>query len=195
MLYTFTFTSISARNTFVNIVKELWFSVDINTYSEIKSSKSEVKEHILWGGRDVKTENNTITRYEINIEKNMNEKEINYFNDFIYYYFNKEKPENNDWIVEWVSAWLWITLIIRWLLALIFKFIKIPYLIDIYSISIYKFSILLFIFIFLSIKFSKSWKPKSINKANKIEEKNNKIKKILLNEYLWEYWKKIISNM
>lgn len=195
MLYTYTFTNISSRNTFVNIVKELWFSVDLNTYSELKSSKSEVKDHFFWNGRDVKTENNTVTRYEINIEKDMNEVETKKFNDFIYFYFNKQTPKPDARIFEWIWGWFWLTLIIRWLIALILKFIKIPYFIDIYNVDTYKYVLLWWLFLVLTIKFQKSSKPESIKKAKILEEKNLKIKEMLMKEYLWEYGRKIITNM
>lgn len=195
MLYTYEFTDLSSRNNFVNIVKELWFMVNFNTYTEINSSKSEVKDHLLWNGRDVKTTNNTITRYEINIEKDMNEEEIQKFKNFDYYYFHKKRPKPDAWLSEWILWWFWVTLLIRWILALILKYIKIPYLINFYNVDELKYMLLLWIFLFLSINFCISWKPIAIKKANELEEKNKKIKEMLIKEYLWEYGKKIITNM
>lgn len=195
MLYTYNFTDLSSRNNFVNIVKELWFMVNFNTYTEINSSKSEVKDHLLWNGRDVKTTNNTIIRYEINIEKDMNEEEIQKFKNFDYYYFHKKIPKPDAWLSEWILWWFWFTLLIRWILALILKFFKIPYLIDIYNTGIYKIILLFWIFIIFSVKFCIFWKPIAIQKAKELEEKNKKIKEMLINNYLWEFWKKIITNM
>lgn len=194
MLYTYTFNNTRSRDEFINIVKELWFSVDINTYTEIKSSKSEVKEHILWDWRDVKTINQTVTVYEVSIEKDLNQEETNKFNDFLYYYFSKEKPKPDARIFDWIWGWFWLTLIIRWLLALIFKFIKIPYLIDIYNVDLYKYLLLWWLFLVFTLKFQKSSKPEAIEKAKKVEEKNKRVKEMLIKEYLWEYGKKIINN-
>lgn len=194
MLYTYPFSNTRSRDEFINIVKELWFSVNINTYTEIKSSKSEVKEHILWDWRDVKTINETITNYEVSIEKDINQEETKKFNDFIYYYFNKQTPQANSWIFEWILWWFWFTLIIRWILALIFKFIEIPYLIDIYNVDLYKYLLLWWLFLVLTLKYQKSLKPKAIEKAKQFEEKNKRVKEMLMKEYLWEYWKKVIIN-
>lgn len=195
MLYTYTFTNIPARNTFINIVKELWFSVITDTYTEVKSSKSEVKDHILWNGRDVSTVNQTIVRYEINIEKEMTDADIKNFNNFIYYYFNKQISDPDIRIKLWILWWFWSTLLFWWLLAVFFKYIKIPYLTSIYNINTYKYLMLLWMFIFFSMKFLKSEKPIAAKKTKEIDEKNKKIKDFLMKKYLWEYWKKIISNM
>lgn len=85
MIKTITFTDINKRNDYINIIKELGFKVSINTYTQTLGSKSAVNDHVLWSWRDVSTVHNTITNYEVNIEKEIGDIEVE----------NKEKEQLN----------------------------------------------------------------------------------------------------
>lgn len=185
MIKTFKFVNSKRRDEFISVIKELWFKYSLNTYSQVVSSKSEVNDHLIWNGRDVKTTNNSVIYYEITVDKDLDNEEEIKFNKLTKLFFYKRNNDNLfSNIVMWFLSWWFITIILfifignnfvdLWNMLLNTKLI---YLIGIIIIGLFS---------YLFNKISKEDKEKQSKEITELKD-------FLLNEYLWEYWKKLIS--
>lgn len=185
MIATYTFNSSKKRDDFINIIKELWFKYTTNTYSKVIWSKSEVNPQILGNWSNVKTVNNTVTYYEITVDKDLNDDEEKKLNKLVELFQYKERD---------VSLWLLIfwSLILGSLLALLIGYVFDDFL---WLIDFNQHKWLTNITIIWSIWFVfYKFLAHTGNKTSEDKVKINELKNYLIDNYLWENWKKIISN-
>lgn len=192
MIYTYTFTDISKRNDFINILTELWYNIWMNTYSKVISSKSDVQAHIIWNWANVKTTNNTITYYELNIEKNIGPDEEYKLNK-LFNLYSYSRLERSFWavIIGWIIWWISISLLLSYSLYILFWFININIDMDSFIGKTLWYIVIFWPILYIMIAIYK-------NQSKNIEKDNNNInelKQYLINNYLWEIWKKIINKL
>jgi len=187
MIKTITFTDVDKRNDYISIVKELWFTVNTNTYSKNSSVTHTSIYDWRWGST---TRHNSTPQYEINIEKEIDyideeDKESKELDKLKKIFFYKEKKESFMFhLFIGTLSGFFITAILVW-----------PILWGIFGIDellintglVYLIG--LFICLHMVWVFNKSYKKE---KAEAKKEINN-LKDELINSYLWKKWKEIIK--
>lgn len=186
MISTFTFYSSKSRDDFINIINELWFNFTTNTYTKTTWSKSDVSPHIFWNGSNIKTTNNTITLFEVTLDKDLTEEEEIKLNK-LFQLFKYRKSELKFWALIIISLVLWIVLSLAiaylldnflWLLDFN-KYTWLPNITIIWSIA----------FVFYKLFVYMDWD------IEKKEAQFQESKNYLIENYVWENWKRIISKL
>lgn len=190
MIHTYKFQNIDKRNQFTAIVKELWFEVRTNTYTETEST---TRTHIHKWSWYSNTSNTTKTIYQVDIEKNMNDDEEAKFKKFEKFFFYK-KNENSFFksIAKWsaITLWLFILLnILVWMTSEIFNlWDKLSTLLAESTITYW---LLWMWWIYLIITIYQKWE-----KNEKLDKKRySDLKEYLLKNYLWNTGKKIVEKI
>lgn len=177
MLLTYKFRNVYVRNDFVNIVKELWFKVSINSYEQNLWSKSTVKENVF-GWANIDTTNDVIVIYEVNVEKDVTNEEIRKVNKLA----NLLSFSDENLFFWKVSETLWLWFLF-WFLSL-YAFIKIVTTLSLEKFfntepeMFFPFFVLSLIIIFFN----------RIVKRKKKRVEMRRIKGELLKSELWQFW-------